>query len=146
MQTSLFPSPSVSLNHLSGGLVADEKSPANALAWYSLPFAARVYVTGVIIGGVFLMVKFFPTTIPDAVSFAALIALSCLTSAWKVNLPVHPSSGSTLSVSCAADLMALMLLGPQQAMVVAVAGAWTQCTFNVKRPYPPYRTIFSMAA
>ena len=92
------------------------------------------------------MVKFFPTTIPDAPSFAALVALSCITSAWKVNLPLHTSSGSTLSVSCAADLMALMLLGPQQAMVVAVAGAWTQCTFNVKRPYPPYRTIFSMAA
>ena len=32
------------------------------------------------------------------------------------------------------------------AMVVAVAGAWTQCTFKVKRPYPLYRTVFSMAA
>jgi PAS domain S-box-containing protein len=42
--------------------------------------------------------------------------------------------------------MALLLLGPQQAMVIAVAGAWTQCTFNVKRAYPPYRTVFSMAA
>jgi PAS domain S-box-containing protein len=146
MRTSLFPSPSVSLRHLSGGLVADEEAPANALAWNSLPFLARVYVAGVIIGGAFLMVKFFPTTIPDTASFAALIALSCLTSSWKVNLPLHPSSGSTLSVSCAADLMALMLLGPQQAMVVAVAGVWTQCTFNVRRPYPPYRTIFSMAA
>ena len=30
-----------------------------------------------------------------------------------------PESGSTLSVSCAADLMALLLLGPQHAMVVA---------------------------
>src|SRR5688572_22944574 len=112
MQTSLFPSRSVSLRHLSGGRVADGESPANALAWNSLPFAARVYVTGVIIGGVFLIVKFFPTTIPDAVSFAALVALSCITSAWKVNLPLHTSSGSTLSVACAANLMALMLLGP----------------------------------
>src|SRR5688500_4822378 len=103
MQTSLFPSPPVSLDHLSGGRVADEGAPTNALAWSSLPLAARVYVTGVITGGAFLMVKFFPTTIPDAVSLAALIALSCLTSAWKVNLPLHPSSGSTLSVSCAAD-------------------------------------------
>jgi PAS domain S-box-containing protein len=146
MQTSLCPSSSESLRHLASGGVAEGESPANALAWNALPLAARVYVTGVIIGGVFLMVKFFPTTIPDAVSFGALVALACLTSAWKVNLPVHPSSGSTLSVSCAADLMALMLLGPQQAMVVAVAGVWTQCTFNVRRPYPSYRTIFSMAA
>ena len=61
----------------------------NALAWSALPFAARLYVAAVIIGGVVLMVKFFPTTIPHAPSFAALVALSCLTSAWKVNLPLH---------------------------------------------------------
>ena len=42
--------------------------------------------------------------------------------------------------------MALLLLGPEAAMVVAVAGAWLQCTFRVKRPYPAYRTVFSMAA
>ena len=55
------------------------------------------------------------------------------------------SSGSTLSVSYAADLMALLLLGPRAAVVVAVAGAWMQCTFSVKRSYPLYRTVFSMA-
>ena len=32
--------------------------------------------------------------------------------------------------------MALLLLGPRHAVVVAVAGAWTQCTFKVKQPYP----------
>jgi PAS domain S-box-containing protein len=146
MQTSFFPNPFAYLRDLTGRRVADEESPTNALGWSSLPLLARLYAAAVIAGGLFLMVKFFPTTIPDAPSFAALVALSCITSAWKVNLPLHTSSGSTLSVSCAADLMALMLLGPQQAMVVAVAGAWTQCTFNVRRPYPPYRTIFSMAA
>ncbi len=146
MQTSLLPGSVDCLRHLAGRCATDEEPPSNALAWSTLPFAARLYAAGVIIGGVLLMVKFFPTTIPQAPSFAALIALSCLTSAWKVNLPLHTSSGSTLSVSYAAELMALMLLGPEQAMVVAVAGAWTQCTFNVRRPYPPYRTIFSMAA
>jgi PAS domain S-box-containing protein len=29
---------------------------------------------------------------------------------------------------------------------VAAAGAWTQCTFNVKQPYPWYRTAFSVCA
>ena len=42
--------------------------------------------------------------------------------------------------------MALIVLGPQAAMIVAVAGAWTQCTFNVAQRYPAYRTVFSMAA
>ena len=146
MQTSLFPSSFGYLRDLAGRRAADEESPTNALGgarcrcWPGSMSPASSSAASL------LMVKFFPTTIPDAPSFAALVALSCLTSAWKVNLPLHPSSGSTLSVSCAADLMALMLLGPQQAMVVAVAGVWTQCTFNVRRPYPPYRTIFSMAA
>jgi PAS domain S-box-containing protein len=41
--------------------------------------------------------------------------------------------------------MSLLLLGPSHAVLVAVAGAWTQCTFNVKRRYPLYRTVFSAA-
>ena len=39
-------------------------------------------------------------------------SLACLTSAWKVNLPLHSSNGSTLSVSYAADLMALHAARP----------------------------------
>jgi signal transduction histidine kinase/ActR/RegA family two-component response regulator len=31
-------------------------------------------------------------------------------------------------------------------VLVAVAGVWTQCTVNVRRRYPIYRTVFSMAA
>ncbi len=93
------------------------------------------------------MVKFFPTTIPSrSVVCRAGGALRASRRPGRSIFRCTLSSGSTLSVSCAADLMALMLLGPHQAMVVAVAGAWTQCTFNVRRPYPPYRTIFSMAA
>ena len=42
--------------------------------------------------------------------------------------------------------MALMLIGPNEAMLVALAGAWTQCTFRVQRRYPPYRTAFNLAA
>ena len=56
------------------------------------------------------------------------------------------ASGATLSVSYAADLMTLLLLGPESAVIVAVAGAWMQCTFKVKQTYPLYRTAFSMAA
>jgi signal transduction histidine kinase/ActR/RegA family two-component response regulator len=42
--------------------------------------------------------------------------------------------------------MALLLLGPSHAVVIGVAGAWTQCTYKVKRRYPLYRTVFSVAA
>jgi PAS domain-containing protein len=82
----------------------------------------------------------------NLVVFAVLLACACLTSAWKVNLPLPMSNGCTLSMSYAADLMALILIGPAPATIIAVAGAWTQCTINVKQPYPWYRTAFSMSA
>jgi PAS domain S-box-containing protein len=105
-----------------------------------------VYVASVIAAGAFLVAALFPLDYPHPVAFALLLAISCLTSAWKVNLPLPLSSGSTLSMSYAAALMALMLLGPHHAMIIAVAGTWTQCAVNVKQAYPRYRTIFSMAA
>jgi signal transduction histidine kinase len=42
--------------------------------------------------------------------------------------------------------MALLLVGPQAAIIVAAAGVWTQCTYRAKYPYPLYRTVFSTAA
>jgi PAS domain S-box-containing protein len=117
-----------------------------ALGFRALPRGARVYVASVIAAGASLVAAFFPLDYPHPVAFALLLAASCLTSAWKVNLPLPLSSGSTLSMSYAAALLALILLGPHHAMIIAVAGTWTQCTVNVKQTYPPYRTIFSMAA
>jgi len=83
---------------------------------------------------------------PDAALFLALLLLSCVTSLWKVNLPIALVSGSTLSMSYAANLMSLLLLGTWPATVIGVAGAWAQCTINVKRAYPLHRTLFSVAA
>ncbi len=78
--------------------------------------------------------------------FLALLLLSCLTSLWKINLPFGLTSGSTLSVSYAANLMSLLLLGSGPATIISAAGAWAQCTINIKRPYPLHRTLFSISA
>jgi signal transduction histidine kinase/ActR/RegA family two-component response regulator len=119
--------------------------PAADLGWGRLPRAAQFYVAIVIAMGVLSFVSFFPRTFPQPLLFIALLLWACLTSTWKVNLPIPLASGSTLSVSYAANLMALLLLGAEQAMLIAVAGAWTQCTYKVKQRYPTYRTVFSMA-
>jgi signal transduction histidine kinase/ActR/RegA family two-component response regulator len=111
-----------------------------------LPPIAQLYVALVMFAGSATMVAVFPRTFPDPGMFFFLLLAACLTSAWKVNLPIPLASSSTLSVSYAANLMALLLLGPRAAVLVAVAGVWTQCTVNVRRRYPVYRTIFSMAA
>src|SRR5712671_774770 len=115
------------------------------LSWETLPRAAQTYVATVIIVGALALAGFFPVSYPRPWLFVALLLSACLTSAWKVNLPISLASGSTLSVAHAAELMSLLLLGAQPTLLIAVAGAWTQCTFNVKRRYPLYRTVFSAA-
>ena len=115
------------------------------MAWSALPVGAQVYVAAIIGTGAWLMLTAFPSFPPRPLLFASLVLFSSVTSTWKVNLPLSRSNGSTLSVSYAADLVALLLLGPDYAMIVAVAGAWTQCTYRAKQKYPWYRTVFSMA-
>jgi signal transduction histidine kinase/ActR/RegA family two-component response regulator len=122
------------------------RSSQDGLGWRALPRAAQVYVAAVIALGTIGLAASFPRAYPLPLLFAFLLAAGCLTSLWKVSLPIPLSSGSTLSVSYAADLTTLLLLGPGPAVIVSVAGVWTQCTFKVRKPYPPYRTAFSMAA
>src|SRR4029453_15735551 len=116
------------------------------LGWQGLPRIAQGYVAVVTVAGRAIFITSMPRTYPDPLLLAGLLLLACVTSAWKVTLPLSLSSGATLSVSYAADLMTLLLLGPEAAVIVAVAGAWMQCTFKVKQTYPLYRTASSMAA
>ena len=111
-----------------------------------LPRHAQAYVALVIASGAIVLVANWPREMPQPALAAFLLLASCLTSVWKINLPIPLTSGSTLSVSYAANLMALLLAGPRVALAVAAAGALTQCTFAVKRRYPAYRTAFSVAA
>ena len=115
------------------------------LDWQALPRAAQLYVAAVIAAGICAVVAYAPLQWPPVPMFLALLLASCLTSIWKVNLPIPLANGATLSVSYAANLTALLLLGTRYAVVVAVVGAWTQCTVHPKRSYPFYRTAFSMA-
>jgi signal transduction histidine kinase/ActR/RegA family two-component response regulator len=120
--------------------------PVNSLGWQAQPQAVRRYVAAVMAAGVATCAVWFPLTYPRPAAFVLLLVTSCLTAAWKVTLPLPLASGSTLSVTHAVNLMSLLLLGPRHAVPIAVAGAWAQCTFHVKQPYPIYRTVFSMAA
>src|SRR5687767_602682 len=116
------------------------------MSWDALPPRARLYVVAVLVSGTAALLALLPRTYPQPALFSIALAAACLTAAWKVNLLIPLGSGSTLSVSYAAKLMALLLLGPGQAVLVAAAGALTQCTYNVKQRYPLYRTLFSVTA
>jgi PAS domain S-box-containing protein len=64
-------------------------------------------------------------------------------SAFKLRLPV---GNSTMSMAYAVDFVALIMAGPDLAMVVAAAGVLMQCTVRVKKRQPVYRTAFSVAS
>ena len=121
------------------------RSSRDGLGWRALPRTAQIYVTAVLIGGAAVVLSALPPGTVNPLAFVALLACSCLTASWKVSLPISLVSGSTLSLSHAAHLMALLIVGRDPAIVIAIAGSWTQCTFNVKCPYPWYRTAFSIA-
>jgi diguanylate cyclase (GGDEF)-like protein/putative nucleotidyltransferase with HDIG domain len=111
----------------------------------ALPLAARIYVGTAIAGAAAILAVTLPQTHFDNVwLFVGLLLVSSFTSAFKVSLPLA-KSGSTMSVSYAVDFGSLLLLGPNATMLVAIASAWSQCTFRMKERNPPYRTLFSMA-
>jgi signal transduction histidine kinase/CheY-like chemotaxis protein len=120
-------------------------SPRSGSTWRRLPLPAQVYVALVIAVGSSALMLSRPTSFPQPLLFGSLAVFACLTSAWKVNLPIAVTNGSTLSVSDAANLMSLLLLGPAHAVLIAAAGAWTQCRYKAKEPYPLHRTVFSVA-
>src|SRR5829696_8319630 len=111
----------------------------------SLPLPARLYIGATIALGALLVVSLGPrSSFSNLPLFAFLLIMSAVTSAFKVRLPLA-KSGSTMSVSYAVDFAALLLLGPNETMIVAVTSAWSQCTFRMKTKNPVYRTMFSMA-
>jgi len=110
-----------------------------------LPLPARVYITASIVFGTLLLAYFGPQTrFPQPWLFVVVLAASMATSAFKVSLPIA-KSGSTMSVSYAVDVAALLLLGTNATMLISVVSAWTQCTFRMNVRNPIYRTAFSMA-
>jgi diguanylate cyclase (GGDEF)-like protein/putative nucleotidyltransferase with HDIG domain len=111
-----------------------------------LPAAARVYVAAVIGAGLTVFAaRVGHSSFHQPTLFLALLVLSPMTAAMKVYLPLT-TGGSTLSVSYAVDFAALLLLGPDETMLVAAAGAISQCHLNVKEKNSAYKTLFSVCA
>src|SRR5215471_15931855 len=110
-----------------------------------LPLVARLYVGSVLASGALILVLYGPRSLSHPVLFVGLLLCSALASALKVNLPLA-TSGSTMSVSYAVDFASLLLLGPNETMIVAAVSAWAQCTFKIQVRGAAYRTLFSIAS
>ncbi|HET7221444.1 MAG TPA: diguanylate cyclase [Vicinamibacterales bacterium] len=110
-----------------------------------LPIAARLYVIAMIAAGAAVLAALVPSLhFPHPSLFAGLLALSVISSALKVDLPIGVGS-SCISLSYAVDFTALLLLGPAPTVLIAVASAWAQCSFRMKQRNPAYKTLFSMS-
>jgi len=109
-----------------------------------MPLGVRVYASSVIACGLLVLVGDFPRTVPSVLLALALTALSVVSSTLRVSIPL-PSGSATMSVSYVADLMSVMLLGPQVALVTAGIGAWAQCVFSQRPRTGVFKTLFSMA-
>jgi signal transduction histidine kinase/ActR/RegA family two-component response regulator len=116
------------------------------MSWQVLPPMAQLYVAAVLGSGAAVLLALFPTDFSEPWLLVGLALAACLTASWKVNLLIPLGSGSTLSVSCAAKLATLLLLGPSHSVLIAAAAAITQCTYKVRQRYPLYRTAWSVAA
>lgn len=110
-----------------------------------LPWLARVYVTVVIALGAFVVATSLPQLqFPRPGLFATLLILSVISSALKVDMPIGIGH-SCISLSYVVDFTALLLLGPEPTLLIAMASAWSQCTFRMKERNPAHKTLFSMA-
>ena len=109
----------------------------------TLPVGARVLVCAVIGAAAAVILSVLPIGLPDPLLFAGMLTLSSLTAVLKVSLPL-PGHGSTMSVSYAVDFASLLFLGTPQTLLISAVSAWSQCTFRIKAPNPPHRTLFSM--
>jgi PAS domain S-box-containing protein len=92
-----------------------------------------------------MLVQFAPRTYPHPWMAATFLIAALVLSVFKLRLPLSRSN-STMSMAYAVDFAALMMVSADLAMVVAAAGVLTQCTVNVKRRQPVYRTAFSVAS
>ena len=87
-------------------VVPQAVQPAPLTGFRLLPAAGQFYVGAVVLVGAVTFAAYVPSSTSDPGLFIALALWTCITSLWKVALPVGKVTGSTLSVSYSANLMA----------------------------------------
>src|SRR5688500_16671992 len=133
-------SPATVLGLLSRFPLTFRPSESEKLAW-----RAQLYVGAVRIAGHVILMREAPREFPHPVLVGSLLAAAMILSVFKLRLPLGKGA-STMSMAHAVDFAALMLAGPDIAMVIAAIGVFVQCTVRVEQTQPAYRAAFSMAS
>jgi hypothetical protein len=111
-----------------------------------LPPRARVFVGVVITVGLAVFLMCLPyARVDQPLVFAGLLVISALSASLTESLP-RATTESRMSVAFAVDFAALVLLGPHQAMVVAMGGVLSQLGLETADRMPIHRSLFNAAS
>lgn len=105
---------------------------------------ARLFIGAVLGVGAAVLVTQVPRGFPEPGLTLVFLAIMVGASLVKLRLPLGLGQ-ATMSMAYVIDFTALVTLGSDVAMVIAAVGVIVQCTINVRRPQPWYRTAFSVA-
>lgn len=109
-----------------------------------LALSTRLYIGAVIAAGALVLGTFAPRELPQPLLAATFLAAMIVVSLFKLRLPLGDGH-STMSMAYVVDFAVIATAGADLAMVIAAAGVVVQCTVNVRRRQPWYRTAFSVA-
>src|SRR5262245_2810265 len=111
-----------------------------------MPRVARVYVMAVIAVGATLLFGCLPSaSFDEPMLLVLLVLISGLSAMLKVKLP-YTTTASMMSVSYAVDFTSLLLIGPDQTMLVAMAGVISERMLKKDDRPPAFRTVFDAAS
>jgi hypothetical protein len=110
----------------------------------SMALSTRLYIGAVIAAGAVVLATFAPRELPNPLLALTFLAAMIVVSLFKLRLPLGDGQ-STMSMAYVVDFAVMVIAGADLAMVIAAAGVLVQCTVNVRRQQPWYRTAFSVA-
>jgi PAS domain S-box-containing protein len=126
-------------------LAFSRRSTAALLTAGDHAWLTRIYLAGVIAAGYTIMAARWPMSFPYAEFSVVLLFASLGLSLFKMRLPLKVGQ-ATISMSYTVDFAALLLCGPDVAMLIAACGVLVQCLVGAKTRQPIIRLVFSVAA
>src|SRR5688572_24555355 len=126
-------------------MTSNLRAKTDARETSTMSLTTRVYIGAVIAAGALVLGTFAPRELPNPLLAATFLAAMIVVSLFKLRLPLGHGQ-STLSMAYVVDFTVLATAGADLAMAIAAVGVLVQCTVNVRRRQPWYRTAFSIAA
>jgi len=109
-----------------------------------MSLSTRLYIGAVIAAGTLVLATFAPRDYPQPLLALTFLAAMIVVSLFKLRLPLGDGH-STMSMAYVVDFAVIATAGADLAMAIAAVGVLVQCTVNVRRQQPWYRTAFSVA-